>query len=336
MKQGKLILGLGLGLGLALLLVIERVSATALWLRAQTFVTIFLGIFVEALPFLLAGALISGMLSQYVAPSWIQRLVPRQPWLAAIGGTLLGLFFPVCECGVVPVTRRLYQKGVPLSVGVAFLLAAPVINPIVIASTYAAYGWGPMLWYRIGAGFVIAAAVGGLFHFAEPATVLRKHSEHHSHHLAGFETHTAADVKEPADGTTPRFWLALSTGGDEFLEMIYYLIVGCLLAAGLQVLVPQATLMTLGTGPFTSVLAMQALAFVLSICSTVDAFVSLAFVNAFAPGAILAFLIFGPMVDLKSLWLFRQVFEKRAVAYLVILPFLMTLLTALLINSWGA
>ena len=113
--------------------------------RFQTFVTIFLGIFIEAVPFLLAGSVVSGLIEVYLKRETLFRLIPRQPVVAALMGASMGLLFPVCECGVVPVTRRLYQKGLPVSVGIAFLLAAPVINPIVILSTYAAFGWGPIL-----------------------------------------------------------------------------------------------------------------------------------------------------------------------------------------------
>jgi uncharacterized membrane protein YraQ (UPF0718 family) len=128
-----LILGLLLIVGESAL----RSTTTSLTDRLQTFVTIFLSIFIEAVPFLLAGSLVSGFIEVFVNQELLARFVPRQPLLAAIVGASLGIVFPVCECGVVPVTRRLYQKGLPLSMGIAFLLAAPVINPVVMASTYA-------------------------------------------------------------------------------------------------------------------------------------------------------------------------------------------------------
>jgi uncharacterized protein len=304
------------------------------WQSFQIFVTIFLGIFIEAAPFLLAGAIISGLLAEFVKPAWLQQFAPRQPLVAALIGTLFGLVFPVCECGVVPVTRRLYQKGLPLASGVAFLLAAPVLNPVVIASTLAAYGWSPMFWGRIVAAVLITVVVGVLFHWADPESVLRDVVHPHPAPV------TPIGVEDVAIGRgmpvrAQRFWRALTVAGDEFLEMAQYLIIGCLLAAGMQVLVPQSALLAWGNGPVLSVAAMMLLAFVLSVCSTVDAFVSLAFVNTFAPGAVLAFLVFGPMVDLKSLLLFRQVFRPRAVTYLVALPLMMTAILAIAYNLWG-
>jgi uncharacterized membrane protein YraQ (UPF0718 family) len=315
--------------------ILRSIPPDMLWRGTQTLITIFLGIFIEAVPFLLAGAIISGLLSEFVEPAWLQRVAPHHPLIAALVGMLLGVIFPVCECGVVPVTRRLYQKGLPLASGVAFLLAAPVLNPIVIASTLAAYGWSPIFWGRIVAAILITVAVGYVFHWAEPESVLR-HTPHHHHHTPVIPTEgEAVEITKVTQVRAQRFWHAMKVAGDEFLEMAQYLIVGCLLAAGMQVLIPQSALLAWGNGPVLSVVAMMLLAFVLSVCSTVDAFVSLAFVNTFAPGAVLAFLVFGPMVDLKSLLLFRQVFRPRAVAYLVALPALMTAILAIAYNVWG-
>ncbi|NJN55809.1 MAG: hypothetical protein HC804_14335, partial [Anaerolineae bacterium] len=131
--------------------------------RLQTFTTIFLGIFIEAVPFLLAGSLVSGFIAVFVDRDTITRYVPRRAVPAALTGALMGFAFPVCECGVVPVTRRLYQKGLPLPVGIAFLLSAPVINPVVLASTYVAFGLALTIFIkvpsRIGrAGLIIVSA----------------------------------------------------------------------------------------------------------------------------------------------------------------------------------
>src|SRR5690606_39970769 len=109
-----------------------------LYQRIQTFVTIFLGIFIEAVPFLLAGSIVSGLIAVFVDQSAIDRYLPKAALPGAMVGGLMGVVFPVCECGAVPVVRRVYEKGLPLSIGIAFLLAAPVVNPVVILSTYSA------------------------------------------------------------------------------------------------------------------------------------------------------------------------------------------------------
>ncbi|MCB9100430.1 MAG: permease [Anaerolineales bacterium] len=321
-------------LALAALVVIrDNELAGSLGSRAQTFVTIFLSIFIEAVPFLLAGSIVSGLLEVYVSNHTLYRFVPRHPAAAALVGGGLGLIFPVCECGVVPVTRRLYLKGLPISMGIAFMLAAPVINPIVLASTYAAFGWGPILYGRVILSFLIASMIGFLFHFADPADILRPDqlasSDHHHHHD---HSHDHADAKG-----VNRFWKALSIGGDDFFDMGRYLIAGSMLAAAMQTLIPQPFLLALGAGSATSIFTMMMLAFVLSVCSTVDSFLALAFVNSFPPAAILAFLVFGPMVDIKSSLMFLGVFKRRVVLYLILLPLMATLMITVYLNlnvSW--
>jgi uncharacterized membrane protein YraQ (UPF0718 family) len=293
--------------------------------RFQTFVTIFLGIFTEAVPFLLAGSLVSGLIQVFVKPQTLGRMIPRQPIIAALSGTLLGVLFPVCDCGVIPITRRLQQKGLPASAGIAFLLAAPVVNPIVIASTYSAFGWGPILLGRLGFTLLVAFGVGFLFHFARPEEVLLPESANES-----VEPHT--HLEDPPEGPTQRIAEALSDAGDDFLDMVRYLILGSMLAAAMQTLVPQSVLLAIGKGPLTSVLALMALAFVLSVCSTVDAFLALTFVNTFTGGAILGFLVFGPMVDIKTSLMFLRVFRRRTVVYLILLPLMMTMLIAVFVN----
>ncbi len=288
------------------------------------FTTRFLGIFIEAVPFLLLGAVVSGLIETFITPNDIARWVPKRAIPAAVAGTFLGFAFPVCECGVVPVVRRLYLKGLPMSVGVAFLLAAPVMNPIVFASTYIAFGWGTVLIGRFIITAVVAVTVGLVFSLgAQPLEVLRPQS------LAPAMGGSVAVKKR---SLAENLYNALKIAGDEFYDMGRYLVLGSLLAAGMQTVISQEVLIALGQGPIISVLAMQALGFVLSVCSTVDAFLALAFAGTFTTGSILAFLTFGPMVDIKSMLMFTGVFRGRVVAYLVVLPLLLTTLIAVWLN----
>ncbi len=322
--------------------VIVNLAPTEVSSRFQTFVTIFLGIFIEAVPFLIAGSVVSGIIAEFVDQEGLLRLVPGNPFAAAFIGVFLGFAFPVCECGVVPVTRRLYAKGMPLAVGIAFLLAAPVINPIVLASTYTAFGWGDVLLWRFGGTLVIAFLVGLLFALFRPERVLRPAPLPAPTLLplpvAAAENRLpemAADAPVEENRGNGRWWRALATGGDDFLDMARYLVIGSMLAAAMQTIVPQTTLIALGEGPLLSVIVLMALAFVLSICSTVDAFVALSFVNSFSAGAILSFLVFGPMVDIKSALMFLGVFRRRAVALLILLPLLLSLLLGVWVNLYG-
>lgn len=326
-STGKLLVGLGLAVVIAL--VVPRLPGLAISGRFETFVTIFLGIFIEAVPFLLAGSAVSGFIEVFIDKNSLARVIPKRPLPAALAGSVLGFAFPVCECGVVPVTRRLYQKGLPLPVGVAFLLAAPVVNPVVILSTYAAFGWGPVLIGRLVFSVLIAFSVGILFSTAKPEDVLLPET---LEEIQQQEQKEESSTSREKRSVVERLWESLAVGADDFLDMARYLIVGSLLAAGMQTLIPQSTLLALGTGPVISVVVMMVLAFVLSICSTVDAFVALSFSNTFTTGSILAFLVFGPMVDIKSSLMFMGVFKRRVVVYLIILPLLFSLVISVFIN----
>ena len=291
--------------------------------KLNLFATVFLGIFIEALPYLLIGTFISGVVEVFVDRDQISRFISNRSVPAAVTGALMGMVFPVCECGVIPLARRLFHKGLPLPAGVAFLLAAPVLNPIVIFSTAAAFGWGPMLVWRLGFTLLIAVVVGLVFSIERnPSNILLNSStmsHEHQHDISG-------------SSFSDKIQHALVICADEFFEMGRYLIIGAMLAAMLQTFIPQAALLAVGSGPVLSVLIMQVLAVILSICSTVDAFVALGFTGAFSFGSILAFLVFGPMVDIKSVFMYLQVFRRRPVAYLVILPLLMSLLAGIAFN----
>lgn len=336
-KKGKsqretILLAVGLALLVLIALGLPRLTDLPISGRFQTFVTIFLGIFIEAIPFLLFGSIVSGLIEEFVDKDSLARFVPRRAIPAALVGALLGFAFPVCECGVVPVTRRLYQKGLPLSVGVAFLLAAPVVNPVVIISTYVAFGWGPVLWGRVLFSVLIAFVVGLLFSLARSQDVLLPLGTPEGHHHDHEHDHEHADQAPAPVTLVDRLWNALAIGGDDLLDMARYLIVGSMIAAAMQTIVPQATLLALGSGPVVSIVTLMVLAFVLSICSTVDAFVALSFANSFTTGSILAFLVFGPMVDIKSSLMFLGVMRRRTVLYLILLPLFLTLLITVFFN----
>jgi uncharacterized protein len=295
----------------------------------STFTAIFLGIFIEAAPYLLLGTLASGLVEVFFNRDEIASLFPRKGFMGAIAGSLLGLFFPVCECGVVPLTRRLFQKGMPPAMGISFLLAAPVLNPITIASTYAAFGPGPVLYGRMGLALIVAVTTGLIFSLQSDQQGM----------LRSLPAPAPAPVlqlgpvqKEPL---IQRLRRMMVIAGDEFFEMGRYLVIGSMLAALMQTFVPQQALIAAGQGPLLSIIVMVLVAVLLSVCSTVDAFIALAFANAFSVGSILAFLVYGPMVDIKSTLLYLRVFRTRTVVYLVTIPLLITMIASAAMNYFG-
>jgi hypothetical protein len=305
----------------------------SVWLDASvaqvaTFSTVFLGIFFEAAPFLLLGVIVSSALHLYVQPATITRLAPRRAVPAALMGAGMGFIFPVCECGVVPVSRRLASKGAPLPMALTLLLAAPVLNPVVLLSTWVAFGgdWWMVGW-RAGLTLVVAVIVGLLIgSHPRPASllapgVLTEAATNHHHGLA----HSPGE----------RFRDVLWHSGGEFVEMSRYLVAGALLAAAVQTFVPRSSLLTLGDSPVSGILVMIGLATVLSICSTIDAFIALTFAGTFSGGALLAFLVFGPMIDIKAVLLFHSIFQRKTVALIVLLVFQCVFLAALALSYWS-
>jgi uncharacterized membrane protein YraQ (UPF0718 family) len=284
--------------------------------RAQTFATIFLGIFFEALPFLLFGALVAGAIRALAREEWLARLSSRTPLWAALVGGALGMAVPACECGAVAIGRRLLARGVTLPLGIAFMLAAPVVNPLVLVSTGTAFGSTPWLVAaRLGIAFVIAVVIALVFSlYPSPAGM----------HSAGVRE------SERTPGSGPGSVARLAA--EEFLELAPYLVVGGMAAALLQTFVPRTALLGLGQDPVLSVAAMMLLAVLLSVCSSVDAFIALSFVGTFSTGAILAFMLFGPIVNLKSAALYGTVLSRKGIILLIVLSAQLVFLAGAFVN----
>ncbi len=280
-----------LALGVALNLFDPGRSAAA-----QNFLLVFSSLLIEAMPFILLGAVVSAAIEVFVPKSTFERLasLPRPLQLPAAG--LAGMAFPVCECGSVPVARRLASKGLSPGAAVTFMLAAPILNPVVLGSTIVAYRGRDILWPivlgRAGLGLAAALAVGWVVANRSAADFLRPRARtEHSH-----ETGSRAGS----------FFAHLS--GD-FVFMGRYLVLGAAVAATMQTFVPQSVIGSVANTPFLSLVAMMGLAFVLSLCSESDAFVAASFVQ-FGVGAQLAFLVFGPLVDTKLAFLYSGTFSK--------------------------
>lgn len=299
---------------------------------AQNFVTTFLGIFIEATPFLLIGSLASGMVAVFISQDDLSRLIPKNAVAATLVGSLIGMIFPVCECGVVPLARRLYAKGLPASACISLLLGAPVLNPVVIASTYAAFGNSTVFWARLGFTFLIAFGAGAVFIGQPAGQIMRGRllggGANLRAALSGGMMFEPLPVKE---GFSHQLQRAFGIAADDFIDTGRYLIFGALIATALQTFVPQSALLSIGTNAVTSVIAMQLLAYVLSVCSTVDSFLALSFVNTFSTGSIVAFLVFGAMIDIKSTIMFFSLLQRKIVLYLIVLLALAGLLVGLLI-----
>lgn len=333
--------------------------------------TLFFSLLVEAMPFLLLGVLLSSALLLFVDERKLIAAVPRNPLLAAFVGSLIGFVFPVCECGNVPVARRLMVQGAPISMSIGFLLAAPTVNPIVFWATWTAFRDQPeIVFMRVGFSLLIATIIGWVFStqkdlrpllqpaIARSMPVPRSRSRRRKKHeesvsdllqsgtfilgqsgklqLDGDPLETAALMANPvlSKPIPVRLQMMLDNVILELRELGGILVIGSAIAAIVQVSIPRDVVLSLGQNNVTSILAMLLLACVISICSTVDAFFALSFASIFTSGSLLAFLIFGPMIDLKNIALLWSVFKGRAIFYLFALAALLTFLVAFLVNLY--
>ncbi|GAT67767.1 membrane protein [Planomonospora sphaerica] len=276
----------------------------------RTWATIFVAICVQALPFLVFGVALSAAITAFVPASFWTRALPGRPSVAVPVAGMAGAVLPGCECASVPVASGLMARGVTPAAALAFLLASPAINPIVLVATAVAFPGQPlMVAARFGASLTVAVLVGWLWLRFGRSEWLRIPSRPHD-----------GGSKLVAFGEAMRHDL-LHAGG--------FLIVGGLAAATLNVLVPREWLTAVAAIPWLAVLVMALLAVLLSICSEADAFVA-ASMTAFSPTAKLAFLVVGPMVDLKLIALQAGTFGRAFAVRFVPLTFALAVLVSAL------
>ena len=317
----------------------------------QDFALAFLSILFEGAPFILLGTLISGFIDIYLPAGTMDRFLPKNKTLAVMVAGLLGAVFPVCECAVVPVIRRLVGKGLPMSCALTYMLAAPIVNPITALSTWKAFQ-GQAPWMMTGGrmllGYLVAVAVGLIVMRISMRSVLRKsllekiekpveneshsgccghdhdhsHDHEHSHdHDCGHDHHH--DHGKDKDG---RLVAAMRSAQKDFVDVGMYFTIGVAITALFNTgIAPGAEwLDSLAGNVVVAPAALMALAFILSLCSTSDAFIA-ATLAKFTWGAKLAFLVFGPMMDVKLIFLYQTVMKKK---------FILWLLTGIFLAIW--
>jgi len=275
--------------------------------------TLALSVLIESLPFIVLGITLSVVVQIWIPQSWLFRILPSNTVARRFVISLLGMFLPVCECGNVPLARGLVSRGYSVSDSMVFLLAAPIINPVTIITTHQAFGFDDgILVARIIGAILIANVLGWVFSLhPNPESLLT--------------TRFAAQCAAPPSAVPAS---KLERSAEMFLRestvLMPALIVGSLVAGAIQVLVQRETLVALGNDPLLSVLAMMLLAFVISICANVDSFFILPFADTFLPGSILAFLLLGPIVDIKMLALLRTTYRSSTLVRLTLLAVLIT------------
>lgn len=296
-------------------------------------INLFIGVILQAIPFLLIGILISSFIQVFIPTSVIERSFPKSIGLGMAAAVLFGFCLPVCDCTSIPILKGLVKKGIPLPAAVTFMTAAPVINPVVMLSTY--YAFGGNLTYmlmRVCFGIVASVLIGLAFYFfplKQPA--LPEITYDKTMCGCGF-----SELSDPATSLWGKIRVFFRHSQSEFYYIGKYLIMGALISSIFQALgtgllsVPQKN-----GGLALSIIVMMAMAFVLSLCSSSDAVIAQSFTGLFPAGAIMGFLIFGPMIDIKNVMMLSSGFSKHFVIKLSLTAFIVCFLSVFLFFNFG-
>ncbi|QEL20014.1 permease [Limnoglobus roseus] len=310
--------------------------------QIRDFLLTFSSILWEAMPFIVLGAIVAGILEELLPQQWITKFMPKAPLASAAVGGALGLIFPMCECGIVVVMRRLLKKGLPLSCCIAYMLAGPIMNVVVLLSTYYAFKTHEIDGVRIGVDMVLLRALGGFLIATITGVIVYMMSKKTG--VAALVTATAMPSSLPMadddDAMAPgkpkplikRLSNISSTALHDFMDITVFLILGAILAAVAKMSIQPGTIERMSQDqPFLAIPLMMLLAVLMCLCSEADAFVAASFTKM-AVSAKLAFLVLGPMLDLKLLMMFTRVFRARLIATIVVCVVTLSLLYSIVIH----
>jgi uncharacterized membrane protein YraQ (UPF0718 family) len=287
--------------------------------------TVFLSILIEAVPFILLGVFVSALIQTFVSEKMVQKLIPKNPLIGVVAAAFSGLIFPICECAIIPVVRRLIKKGMPLHIGAVMLAAIPILNPVVFLSTFYAFRTNMNIVYgRMGLAFVVAILIGVLVYFIFRNSEQLKWTK---------EEMLGKGFAEPVQKKLNRWKQTFFHAADEFFDTGKFLIGGAFIASLFQVLMDRKDFLSIATDDIRSTGIMMGLAYLLSICSEADAFIAASFGTSFTAGSIVAFLVYGPMLDVKNTLMLFAYFKSKFVMFFMIIATILVLIGALLMNQ---
>jgi uncharacterized membrane protein YraQ (UPF0718 family)/Ni2+-binding GTPase involved in maturation of urease and hydrogenase len=281
----------------------------------KRFYTVFISILIQGLPFILVGSFVSAIIQICISRETFIKLFPKNIFLSCIIAALTGLLFPICDCGTIPVVKGLIKKKIPLAAGVTFMLAAPIVNPIAIISTvYAFQGMKSVVIYRITAGIIISILVGLIMQFCTKKNEsILKSEDTIIDCNCGFCDDNYVYSKSKLDKIKAVFIHA----GDEFFNIGKFMIIGTFLSSIFQNVVSINNNMYIPKDNRISLILMILLSFLLSVCSTSDAFIAKGFLKQFSINSIMGFLVVGPMLDIKNTIMLFGSFKKKFVLKLI-------------------
>lgn len=333
----------------------------------QSFTTIFLSIILEAIPFIIIGVFISSLIQIFVSEETISKILPKNKFIGIFLAGIIGIVFPVCECAIVPIVRRLLKKGVPLYIGITFMLSVPIINPVVLVSTYYAFLGNPyMVLLRAGIGCTSAMLIGFIISKIEPErkrenrqVITRQnlcnrwiynlnphktknkvnshihdviHRHEHEEECSCGHDHSKSEKNV---SITDSIVDILEHTSSELRSVGKFVIAGAFLSSIMQVALPRKYMLSIGHNTIISIVIMIALAYLLSVCSETDAFIARSFASQFSSGSIIAFLVFGPMMDIKNTIMLSQAFKAKFIIKLTILIFIAAFVGGIIVNMAG-
>ncbi|SCN22972.1 putative permease [Clostridium sp. N3C] len=299
--------------------------------QLKNFSTIFMSLILEGFPFLILGALVSSLIQLKISEEKISSFKSKSKILSLLVMAVAGVFFPVCECAMVPIVRRLVKKGMPIGMAITFMTAVPIVNPIVFMSTYYAFlGHSYIAVLRFALGIVCSIIIGYLMQELTDKNPLKEEKSHHDHHCCCGHSHHHGNHKKEST-----IKVIVGHVSEEFYEIGRFFILGALLSSLFQGMIPRHVILKLGSGRVSSILMMMLLAFVLSICSETDAFIARTFFNQFTGSSVMAFLIFGPMIDIKNTIMLLSNFKLNFIIKLIFVIFAVCFLIALLLPMLG-
>lgn len=282
---------------------------------------IFISIIIEALPFVLLGTILSGIIEVFITPDIVNKFLPKNKFLRVLFGTFVGFVFPSCECGIIPIINRFLEKKVPSYTAVPFLATAPIINPIVLFATYSAFGNSiRFLILRFVGATIVAIALGVMLAFLVDDNILKEDAK-------PTHFHDYSDKK-----WYQKIFLALAHAIDEFFDTGRYLVFATLIASAMQIYLPTRVLTTIGHSPITAILVMMLLAFILSLCSEADAFIGASLLSTFGIAPVMAFLLIGPMIDIKNLMMMVNSFKTRFIVQFISVSSLIIIIYCLFVG----
>lgn len=291
----------------------------------------FTSIVLEAVPFMLIGTLVGGVIEVFVPVSLIDRFFGRGKNRSVFFAGALGLLFPTCECAIVPIVRRLILKGISIPAAICFMLSGPIVNIIVAWSTAVAYTYNwKMVALRMGCGYVVAVLIGLLFtRYSKPEKLILENVAELSFRSCG-----CSDAKFHKSSIWSKLLHAAGHARDDFLQVGKYLIIGAFIAAFIRTATPVTSFANLSDSPGVLIFLMMMMAVIMNLCSEADAFIAASFRWLIPGSAQLGFLVLGPMLDLKLMMMYLSVFRKRTILLLSVLTFSVVYILMLFVEAF--